>query len=140
MFVLKVNLIFVPENTWWVDSSAISHISLTMHGCLWSWLDDERFIFVGDNKRVALEVIGTFRLQLKTEFYLNLFEAFVVPSFRRNLILISSLEKFVFSCSFENNEVSLYHNLNSIDSNSLIDNLYMLDVTCSYNEILQINI
>ena len=36
LFVLKVNLIFVPENTWWVDSSAISHISLTMHGCLWS--------------------------------------------------------------------------------------------------------
>jgi len=40
---------------------------MTMQGCLWSRLpsDDERFIFVGDGKKVAVEVIGTFRLQLK---------------------------------------------------------------------------
>ncbi|KAH1250207.1 hypothetical protein GmHk_05G013417 [Glycine max] len=33
-------------------------------GCLWSRLpsDDERFIFVGDGKKVAVEAIGTFRL------------------------------------------------------------------------------
>ena len=53
--------------------------------------------------RVVVEAIGTFRLQLKTRFYLDLFETFVVSSFRRNLISISSLEKFGFSCSFENN-------------------------------------
>ena len=101
--------------------------------------DDERFIFVGDGKRVAVETIGTFRLQLKTGFYLDLFETFVVPSFRRNLISISSLDKFGFSCSFGNNKVSLYQNSNLIGSGSLIDNLYMLDVNCSYNEILQTN-
>ena len=47
--------------------------------------DDDRFIFVGDDKRVAEEAIGTFRLKLKTGFYLDLFETFVVLSFRRNL-------------------------------------------------------
>jgi len=112
-----------------------------MQGCLWSRLpsDDERFIFFGDGKRVTMEAIGTFRLQLKTGFYLYLFETFGVPSFRRNLISISSLDKFGFSCSFGNNKVSLYQNSNLIGFGSLIDNLYMLDANCSYNEILQTN-
>jgi len=70
---------------------------------------------------------------------LDFFETFVVPSFRRNLISISSLDKFGFSCSFGNNKISLYQNLNLIGFGSLIDNLYMLDVNCSYNEILQAN-
>ena len=67
-------------------------------------------------------------MQLKTGFYLDLFETFVVLSFRRNLISISSLNKFDFSCLFGNNKVSLYQNSNLIGFDSLIDNLYMLDV------------
>ena len=70
---------------------------------------------------------------------MDLFETFAVPSFRRNLISISSLDKFGFSCSFGNNKVSLYQNSNMVGSGSLIDNLYMLDVVSSYNEILQIS-
>ena len=64
--------------------------------------DAERFIFVGDGNRVAVEAIGTFRLLLKIRVYLDLFETFVAPSFRRNLISISSLDKSGFSCSFGN--------------------------------------
>ena len=38
----EVNLAFVPKDTWWVDSDAITHISVTMQGCLestaeWWW-------------------------------------------------------------------------------------------------------
>jgi len=70
--------------------------------------DDERFIFVADNKKVVVEAIGTFILQLKTGFYLDylIFETFVVPSLRRNLISMSSLDKFGFSCSLGNHKVS----------------------------------
>jgi len=64
---------------------------------------------------------------------------FFVPSFRQNLISISSLDKFGFSCSFGNNKVSLFQNSNMVGSGSLIDNFYMLDVVSSYNEILQIS-
>jgi len=56
---------------------------------------------VGDDKRVAVEAIGTFRLQLKIGFYLDLFETFVVLSFRQNLISISSLDKFGFLVHLE---------------------------------------
>ncbi|CAH9086499.1 unnamed protein product, partial [Cuscuta europaea] len=52
-------------------------------------IDGERYIYVGDGKRVEVEAIGVFRLLLKTGFYLDLKETFVVPSFRRNLISIS---------------------------------------------------
>ena len=98
-------------------------------GCLWRRLsnDDERFIFVGDGKKVAVEAIGTFRFQLKTGFYLDLLETFVVPSFRRNLISSSSLDKFGFSCSFENNKVSLYQNSTVTGSGSLLDNLSLFN-------------
>ena len=48
-----------------------------------------------------MEAIGTLRLQLKTGFYLNLFETFVVASLRQNLISISSLDKFGFLVHLE---------------------------------------
>ncbi|RDY04242.1 hypothetical protein CR513_12073, partial [Mucuna pruriens] len=108
-------------------------------GCIWSrpLSDDERFIFMGDDNKAAIEAIGTFILQLKIRFYLDFFETFVVPSFRWNLISISSLDKFGFSCSFRNNKFSLYQNLNVVGSSFLIDNLYVFDIVSSHNEILQ---
>ena len=35
----EVNLTFVPKDTWWVDSSISTHISMTMQGCLLELLD-----------------------------------------------------------------------------------------------------
>ena len=108
-----------------------------MQGCLWIRLpsDDERFIFVGDDKKVAVEAIGTFRLQLKTEFYLDLFETFVVPSFRRDLISIFSLDKFGFSCSFGNNKVSLYQNSKELKTS---ENWYIRTFVVLFQHLLGI--
>lgn len=66
----KINLVYVPKDTWWVDSGASTHISMSIQGCLWSRPPNEaeRFIYVGDGNKVALEAIGTFRLLLKTGF------------------------------------------------------------------------
>ena len=90
-------------------------------------------------KWLQIEAIGAFILQLKSGFYFDLFETFVVPSFSQNLISISSLDKFGFSCSFINNKVSLYKNSNMVWSGSLINNLYMVDIVSSYNAILQMS-
>ena len=138
MVCSEVNLASVPKDTWWVDSGATTHISMSMQGCLWSRppSDAERFIFVGDGNKVPVEAIGTFRLLLKTGVYLDLIETFVAPSFRRNLVSVSSLDKFGYSCSFGNNKISLFHNSNFIGTGSLIDNLYMLDTVTFNNEIL----
>ena len=82
------------------DSSAHAHISVSMKGCLSCWKpsDAERYIYVGDGKKVGVETNGKFRLLLKTEFYLDLYEIFVIPPFKWNLISISALDKYGYSC------------------------------------------
>ncbi|KAL3613382.1 hypothetical protein CASFOL_042795 [Castilleja foliolosa] len=102
--------------------------------------DGERHIFVGDGKSVEVEAIGHFRLLLRTGFYLDLKDTFVVPSFRRNLVSISLLDKFGYLCSFGNNKFNLSLNSNIVGTGSLstFDNLYLLDTLASYNETLHL--
>jgi hypothetical protein len=75
---------------------------------------------------------------MKISLYLNLFDTFVVPSFRRNLIFISALDKLGFSCSFGDEKFGLYRHSNMVASGflSIVDNLYALDTIASYNETL----
>ena len=104
-------------------------------------IDAERYIYVGDDKSVEMEVIGNFRLLLCTSFYLDLKETFVVVlSFRRNLNSVSYLDKFGYSCSFGNNQVNFSLNSTVIGTSSLVvyDNLYTLDIVDSYHENLNI--
>ena len=91
--------------------------------------DGETYIFVGDGKKVEVEANGTFRLFLKSGTYLDLNETYVVPSFQRNLVSISILDKFGYTCSFGNNKFSLLQNSNLVGTGSLsyVDNIYMLD-------------
>ena len=96
---------------------------------------------MSDDKTVQVEAIGVFRLLLKIEFYLDLNETFVVPSFRRNLISISVLDKFDYSCSFENKKFELFHDSKLVGSESLMDydNLYLIDTITSFNESLHLS-
>ena len=139
----EVNLTSVPKHTWWIDYGATTHISVSMQGCLSCRKpnDGERYIFVGNGKKVEVEAIGTFRLLLKSGTYLDLNETYVVPSFRRNLVSISILDKFGYTCSFGNNKFSLFQNSNLVGTGSLsyVDNLYMLDTITSYHETLQLS-
>jgi len=122
---------------WWVDSGATYTHKYVVAGLPVESTAKSRWKIhlCGRWQKIALEAIGTFRIQLKIGFLLDLFETFFVHSFIWNLISISRLYKFGFSCW--NNKVSLYQNSNIIGSGSLINNLYLLDVVNSYNEILQ---
>ena len=103
--------------------------------------DGERYIYVGDSKTVEVKAIEYFILLLKTEFYLDLDETFVVPSFRQNLISVSSFDKYGYSFSFGNENFSLFHDSKLVGFGSLScnDNLYMLDTIVSFNESLQLS-
>ncbi|KAJ4710364.1 Retrovirus-related Pol polyprotein from transposon TNT 1-94 [Melia azedarach] len=140
----EVNLSLVPRHTWWIDSGATIHISVSMQGCLSCQKpnDAERYIYVGDGKTMQVEAIGKFRLLLKTGFYLDLDETFIVPSFKRNLISISNLDKFGYSCSFGNGKFSLFYASKLVGSGSLsgYDNLYSLDTITSFNESLHLSL
>ena len=138
----EVNLASVPRNTWWLDSGATTNISVSMQGCL-SYRkpnDAERRIYVGDGKSVEVEAIGHFRLLLSTGYYLDLIDTFVVPSFRRNLVSVSCLDKLGYCCSFQNSCFSLSINSKVVGTGSLMvyDNLYLLETIASYNETLNV--
>src|ERR1044072_2879209 len=102
--------------------------------------DVERYIYVGDGKSVELEAIVHFRLLFCTGFYLDFKDTFVVPSFRRNLILVSYLDKSGYLCSFGNNKFKLSLNSNIVGTGSLMgyDNLYLLETVATYSESLNL--
>ena len=83
-----------------------------------------------------MEVIGHFRLLLCIGFYLDLKDTFVVPSFRRNLVSVSYLDKLSYLCSFGNNVFRLSFNSDIVGTGSLSvnDNLYLLDIVPSCDE------
>ena len=140
----EVNLDSVPRNTWWLDFDATTNISVSMQGCL-SYrkpIDYEICIFVGDGKSVEVEVTRHFRLLLCTGFYLDLKDTFVIPSFRRNLVLVSYLEKLGYLCSFGNNVFRLSFNSDIVGTDSLLvnDNLYLLDIVASYVEYFNVEL
>ena len=109
-----------------------------MQGCLryQKPIDSERLIYVGDGKSVEVKGIGHFRFLLCTVFYLDLKDTFVVPSFRRNLVSVSYLDKLGYLCSFGNNVFRLSFNSDIVGSGSLLlnDNLHLLDTVASYGE------
>jgi hypothetical protein len=126
----EVNSVSVLIDTWLIDSGATTHISMSMQGCqnYRKSRDGERYIYVGDGNKAEFEAIKYFRLLLKTGLYLDLFDTFVVPSFRWNLISIFVLDKLDFSCSFGDEKFGLYRHSNMDASGFLcvIDNLYAL--------------
>ena len=137
----EVNLTLLPRHKWWIDYGATTHINLSMQGCLSCRKPSggERYIYVGDGKSVEVEAIEMFRLLLRTEFYLDLNETFIVPLFRRNLISISAL--LGFSYSFGSSKFSLFEDskLVGVSSLSIHNNLYLLDIIVSFNEFLHIS-
>jgi len=50
-----------------------------MQGCLWSRppTDAKRFIYVTDDNKVTVEVVGIFKLCFKVGLFLDLFETFM---------------------------------------------------------------
>jgi len=138
----EVNLSSVSRYTWWIDSGATTNISMSMQGCLSHRKpsEAERYVYVGNGNKVEVESIGKFRLLCKTGFYLS-FDALVVPSFRRNLISISYLDKNGYVCSFGNGNFSLCRDSKLLASGILssYDNLYFLDIDTSHSEALYID-
>ena len=69
------NLAKVPYNTWWIDFICTIHVSNTMQGFLMTQTisPNEKFIFMGNQVKVLVEAIGTYRLILDTGHHLDLF-------------------------------------------------------------------
>ena len=133
MFSLNLTWL-LPNHTWWIDTGATTHISVTIQGCLRRQvpIDAERFIYMGNDNKTLVKAIDLFRLQLEFGCYLDLDDTFYVPSIRLNLVSVSRLDKSGYSCSFGHGKMSLFQYLNMISTCSLVDNLYKLDINVSH--------
>ena len=63
---------------------------------------------IRDGTRTEVVFVGTVKLQLTTEHFLELHEVAYIPSIRRNLIFVSILDRTRYSFLFENGKVTLY--------------------------------
>ena len=105
----EVNLASVPTDTWWLDSGATIHVSMPMQGCLHCRKprSEEKYVFTGNDTSARVEGIRRFRLLLNTGHFVHLIDTFVVPTFRRNVVSISTLDKFGYTCISGNRKVSI---------------------------------
>jgi hypothetical protein len=75
-----------------------------------------------------VEVVGTFRLILKTGYILDLKNVFFIPYFSRNLISVSKLDVIGFSFWFINSIFSIFKGGNFIGGGTKIDGLFKIDL------------
>ena len=134
----EINLASVPRYTWWVDSGATTHVSVSLQGCLSHRKpnEDEQFIYQGDGNGRKVEAVAVFKVTMKTGYDLYLNRTFVVPSFGRNLISVSVLDKSGFRCSFGDGKFSLFQNTKLIGTGTMgsYDGLYLVDTKVSFEQ------
>ena len=83
-------------------------------------------MFTGNDTSTRVEGIQTFILLLNTSHFVDMIDTFVVSTFRRSLVLISTMDKFGYTCTFRNRKVSIKYEDNIIGTGSLLQdsNLY----------------
>ena len=84
----------------------------------------ELSILSGNKMRLHVETIGTYKLALSSGFILELEKTFYVPSFSRNLILVSRLVPLGYSFNFFDLSLSLFYKPDLVGDSTLSDGLY----------------
>ena len=74
------NLIEVPKNTWWLDSSATTHVS-HVHRVHFNpdHKRNDKFLYMGNIMKARMEGIGTYILILDTGCHLDLEKCLYAP-------------------------------------------------------------
>lgn len=85
---------------------------------------------VGIDIEVIVELVRDVILVLGSGFEFVLKDTFYVPSFRRNLISVSCLDKFGFQFTFYDRKINLMLNSQVVGNGILLDGLYKLSLDC----------
>ena len=86
----------------------------------------ENKLRVGNDLEFCIEKVGDVILVLASEFELVLKDTFYVPSFKRNMIYVSCLNKLHFSFTFGDRKINMMLNSQVIGYGPLVDGLYKL--------------
>ena len=95
---------------------------MSMQGCLHCRKprSEEKYVFTGIDTLVRVERYEIFRLLLDIGHFVYLIDTFVVPTFKRNLVFVSTLDKFGHTCTFGNRKVSIKYEGNIMGTGSLL--------------------
>ena len=87
-----------------------------MQGCLHCRkpISEDKYVYTCNETSGRVEGIRTFKLLLNTAHFVDLIDSFVVPSFRHNLVYVSTLDKFGYTCTFGNRKVNIDYEDNVI--------------------------
>ena len=130
MVCLESNIIDVPSNSWWLDTGATIHVTNSLQAVTSRRRPSslEQNVYMGDDTKVQIEFLGTVRLQLNTGHFLELQDVAYIPSFRRNLISVSILDRLGYSFLFGTGKLTLYRDSLLVGNGTLCGNLYKLDL------------
>ncbi|XP_015084217.1 uncharacterized protein LOC107027610 [Solanum pennellii] len=96
------NLVDVPNNTWWLDAGAITHVSTMLQEFITNQPTNpyKDFVLMGNHMKAQIEGIRTYRLILETVHHLDLLRTLYVPLVSKNLIFLSRLNVSGFDFKF----------------------------------------
>jgi len=131
------NLIEVPNNTWWLDSGATTHVSHVLGFLsIQPIRGTEKFLYMGNRMKSRIEGIETYRLILDSGCCLDLEKCLYVSVCARNLISVAKLDKLGFNFRIGNGSFSLNKDLYYYGSGTLIDDLYYFNLDVKFVESL----
>lgn len=134
----ELNLIEVPNNTWWLDSGATTHVSHIKQGfsTIQPIRGPEQYLFMGNRMKARIEGIGTYRLILDTGHHVDLEGCLYVPECARNLVSISRLDNLGFDFKIGRGVFTLYRNDYLYGCGILFDSLYKFNLDTKFSESL----
>ena len=126
--VCESNLSEAPSSSWWLDSSATNHVAFTIQGFINRRKpnQDESRLTVENNEKADVVFVGDVILILDFGFRLMPKDTFYVPSFRRNLVSVSCLDKYDYSFEIKSNVISLFLDSNKVGCYYMSNGLYRL--------------
>ncbi|KAK8946897.1 hypothetical protein KSP39_PZI006794 [Platanthera zijinensis] len=128
LVLCESNLIEAPSSSWWLDSGATNHVAYTLQGFIKRRRPSkgECRLTVGNNAEVEVEFIGDVCLVLSSGYELVLKDIFYIPSFRRNLISVSVLDKLYYGFNIYGGSIDISYESQVIGHCSLSNGLYSL--------------
>ena len=131
--VCESNYVNATSSSWWLDSGATNYVAFTLQGFINKRKPnkDEFKLVVGNNELVEVHYVGDVCLKLDSNYELVLTSVLYVPSFRRNLISLSVLDKQGYGFEFNTGSVSAYFNSNKVGHCVLSYGLYSLCLASS---------
>ena len=100
----------------------------------------EQCIYSRNKMRSHVGVVGTYNLVSSSGFTLNLEKTFYVPSFSRNLILVSRLVLFGYSFNFSKTSFSLFYKYDLVRNYTLCDGHFSINLQDATHNVMHVHI